>query len=112
MAFTLKLNGTAHNIATNPDTIAAQAVGGALFGLTATWRGAITLKGGPVERSNFHDYRSMRMHEVLVVETHSKSTEALGGFGEVPSACDASDERTQVLRSDRADERCGQPLTS
>ena len=88
MAFTLKVNGTAHSVVVNPDTIAAQVEGGALFGLTAALYGAITLKGGRVEQSNFHDYRPMRMSEVPVVETHIvKSTEAPGGFGEAPCAC-------------------------
>jgi isoquinoline 1-oxidoreductase beta subunit len=75
-------------IVVNPDTIAAQVEGGALFGLTAALYGAITLKGGRVEQSNFHDYRPMRMSEVPVVETHIvKSTEAPGGFGEAPCSC-------------------------
>jgi isoquinoline 1-oxidoreductase beta subunit len=75
-------------IVVNPNTIAAQVEGGTLFGLTAALYGAITLKGGRVEQSNFHDYRPMRMNEVPVVETHIvKSAEAPGGFGEAPCAC-------------------------
>src|SRR5882672_7245364 len=75
-------------IVVNPDTIAAQVEGGALFGLTAALYGAITLKSGRVEQSNFQDYRPMRMNEVPVVETHIvKSTEAPGGFGEAPCSC-------------------------
>jgi isoquinoline 1-oxidoreductase subunit beta len=75
-------------IVVNPDTIAAQVEGGSLFGLTAALYGAITLNGGRVEQSNFHDYRPMRMNEVPVVETHIvKSMEAPGGFGEAPCAC-------------------------
>jgi isoquinoline 1-oxidoreductase subunit beta len=75
-------------IVVNPDTIAAQVEGGSLFGLTAALYGAITLKGGRVQQSNFHDYRPMRMNEVPVVETHIvKSMEAPGGFGEAPCAC-------------------------
>jgi hypothetical protein len=42
MAFTLKVDGTAHNVVVNPDTIAAQAKRRALFGLTAAQYGAIT----------------------------------------------------------------------
>ena len=62
--------------------------GGSLFGLTAALYGAITLKGGRVEQSNFHDYRPMRMNEAPTVETHIvKSMEAPGGFGEAPCAC-------------------------
>jgi isoquinoline 1-oxidoreductase beta subunit len=75
-------------IVVNPDTIAAQVEGGSLFGLTALLYGAITLKGGRVEQSNFHDYRPMRMNEAPVVETHIVSnSEAPGGFGEAPCAC-------------------------
>jgi isoquinoline 1-oxidoreductase beta subunit len=71
----------------NPDTIAAQVEGGSLFGLTAALYGAITLKNGRVEQSNFHDYRPMRMNEIPVIETHIiKSNEAPGGFGEAPTA--------------------------
>jgi isoquinoline 1-oxidoreductase beta subunit len=71
----------------NPDTIAAQMEGGSLFGLTATLHGAITIKDGRVEQSNFHDYVPMRINEAPVVETHLvKSSEAPGGIGEAATA--------------------------
>jgi isoquinoline 1-oxidoreductase subunit beta len=71
----------------NPDTIAAQVEGGALFGLTAALYGAITLKNGRVQQSNFHDYRPMRINEAPAIETHLvKSAEPPGGFGEAPTA--------------------------
>jgi isoquinoline 1-oxidoreductase beta subunit len=74
-------------IAVNPDTIAAQIEGGAIFGLTAALYGAITLKNGRVEQSNFHDYPPMRMNEIPVIETHLvKSAEPPGGIGEAPTA--------------------------
>jgi len=44
--------------------------GGSIFGLTAALHGAITVKNGRVEQSNFHDYLPMRIGEVPVVETH------------------------------------------
>ncbi|MGN8116684.1 molybdopterin cofactor-binding domain-containing protein [Labrys sp. 22185] len=67
----------------NPDTIAAQVEGGAIFGLTAALHGAITLKDGRVEQGNFDTYLPMRIDEVPVVETHLvKSAEAPGGIGE------------------------------
>ena len=71
----------------NPDTIAAQMEGGALFGLTAALYGEITLKKGRVVQSNFNDYRPMRMNEAPIVETHLiRSSEPPGGVGEVPTA--------------------------
>ena len=74
-------------IVVNPDTIAAQVEGGTLFGLTAALYGAITLKNGRVQQSNFHDYRPMRMNESPTIETHLvQSAEPPGGFGEAPTA--------------------------
>jgi len=74
-------------IAINPDTIAQQVEGGALFGLTAALYGAITLKNGRVEQRNFNDYRPMRINEAPVIETHLvKSAEPPGGIGEAPTA--------------------------
>src|SRR5216684_3563184 len=71
----------------NPDTIEAQVQGGTFFGLTAALYGAITLKNGRVEQSNFDTYRPLRIDEVPVVETHLvKSSEPPGGFGEAPTA--------------------------
>jgi len=71
----------------NPDTITAQLEGGAIFGLTATLHGAITLKDGRVEQANFDTYLPMRIDEVPVVETHLiKSAEAPGGIGETATA--------------------------
>jgi isoquinoline 1-oxidoreductase beta subunit len=74
-------------VVVNPDTIAAQVEGGALFGLTAALYGAITLRNGRVEQSNFNDYRPMRMNETPRIETYIvESAEAPGGFGEAPCA--------------------------
>ncbi|MBZ9602437.1 xanthine dehydrogenase family protein molybdopterin-binding subunit [Phyllobacterium chamaecytisi] len=71
----------------NPDTIEAQIEGGSIFGLTAALHGAITIKDGRVEQSNFDNYLPMRIDEVPVVETHLiKSAEAPGGIGEVPTS--------------------------
>jgi len=74
-------------IVVNPDTLAAQFEGGSLFGLTAALYGAITLKNGRVQQSNFHDYRPLRMNEAPVVETHIiKSGESPGGVGETSTS--------------------------
>ena len=74
-------------MAVNPDTIAAQIEGGTIFGLTAALHGAITLKDGRVEQSNFDNYLPMRIDEVPVIETHLvASSEDPGGIGEPPTA--------------------------
>jgi isoquinoline 1-oxidoreductase beta subunit len=74
-------------IAVNPDTVAAQFEGGTLFGLTAALHGAITLKNGRVQQSNFHDYRPLRMHDSPPVETYLvKSAEFPGGIGETSTS--------------------------
>ena len=71
----------------NPDTVAAQFEGGTLFGLTAALHGAITLKRGRVQQSNFHDYRPLRMNDSPRVETYLvKSAEPPGGVGETPTS--------------------------
>ena len=51
-------------IAVNPDVIRAQMEGGIGFGLSAALYGAITLKDGVVEQSNFHDYVPLRINEM------------------------------------------------
>jgi len=74
-------------IVVNPDTVAAQFEGGTLFGLTAALHGAITLKNGRVQQSNFHNYRPLRMHDSPVVETYLvKSAESPGGIGETSTS--------------------------
>lgn len=40
---------------------------GIVFGLSAALHGAITLKNGRVEQSNFDDYEVLRMNEMPVV---------------------------------------------
>lgn len=44
----------------NPDIVRDQIEGGIIFGLTAALHGNITLEGGQVQQSNFHDYPLMR----------------------------------------------------
>jgi isoquinoline 1-oxidoreductase beta subunit len=70
-------------IAVNPDVIRAQMEGGIGFGLSAALYGAITLKDGAVEQSNFHDYPALRINEMPTVEVHIvASTEPPTGVGE------------------------------
>ena len=53
------------------------------FGIGAALYGAITLKGGKVEQSNFHDYQVLRIEDMPVVEVHIvPSTEKPTGVGE------------------------------
>lgn len=67
----------------NPDTIKAQMESGITFGLSAALYGAITLKNGRVEQSNFHDYPVVRMEAMPRVEVHIiKSIDPPGGVGE------------------------------
>src|SRR6267378_3878866 len=54
----------------NPNTVQAQIQSGIVFGLTAALRGQITLKGGRVEQSNFHDYQMLRMNETPAIEVY------------------------------------------
>jgi isoquinoline 1-oxidoreductase subunit beta len=70
-------------IAINPDIIAAQMEGGIGFGLSAALYGAITLKDGSVEQSNFHDYEVLRIDMMPKVEVHIvPSKEKPTGVGE------------------------------
>ena len=72
----------------NPDTVQAQVQSAIMFGVTAALYGAITLKGGRVQQSNFHDYRVLRMHEAPAVEVHIvQSAEPPGGMGEAGTSC-------------------------
>jgi isoquinoline 1-oxidoreductase subunit beta len=70
-------------LAINPRNIAAQMEGGIGYGLSAALYGAITLKEGVVEQSNFHDYPPLRMSDMPVIETHIvPSSEKPTGVGE------------------------------
>jgi isoquinoline 1-oxidoreductase beta subunit len=55
--------------AINPDNIAAQLEGGALFGLSMAQAGKITLADGRVQQSNFADYAVLRMADAPSVQT-------------------------------------------
>lgn len=67
----------------NPDMVAQQLEGGAIFGLSAALKGKITLANGRVVQSNFHDYEVVRMFECPKIETVLvKSSAAPTGVGE------------------------------
>ncbi len=70
-------------VAVNPDVIRAQMEGGIGFGLAAAMHGAITLKDGVVEQSNYTDYPVLRINEMPRVEVHIvESQTAPTGVGE------------------------------
>jgi isoquinoline 1-oxidoreductase beta subunit len=70
-------------LAINPDVIVAQMQGGIGFGLSAALHGAITLKDGRVEQSNFHEYIPLRINEMPAVDVHIvPSAEKPTGVGE------------------------------
>jgi isoquinoline 1-oxidoreductase subunit beta len=70
-------------VAVNPNIIAMQMESGIGYGLSAALTGAITLKDGLVEQSNFHDYPILRMNEMPRIETVIiPSTEKPTGVGE------------------------------
>ncbi len=69
--------------AVHPDNLAAQMESGIAFGLTAALYGEISISGGAVQQSNFHDYRMLRMDEAPDVETYIiNGGGLLGGAGE------------------------------
>ena len=54
--------------------------GGIGYGLSAALHGAITLKDGRVEQSNFHDYKPLRINEMPRVEVHIVPSSELNMF--------------------------------
>jgi isoquinoline 1-oxidoreductase beta subunit len=67
----------------NPDTIAAQMQSGIVYGLSAALHGEITIDGGKVNQSNFHNYPVLRIGAMPRVEVHIvESTDRMGGVGE------------------------------
>jgi isoquinoline 1-oxidoreductase subunit beta len=70
-------------VAVNPNIIAMQMESGIGFGLSAALSGAITLKDGVVEQSNFHDYPVLRMNQMPKIEVFIvPSKEKPSGVGE------------------------------
>lgn len=70
-------------VVVNPDTIQAQVQGAIVYGLTATLKSAITLAGGKVVQTNFHNFKLLPIDEMPVIEVHVvPSAEPPGGIGE------------------------------
>ncbi len=63
-------------IAVNPDVVRAQMEGGIGFGLGAALHSEVTLEGGRVQQSNFHDYVCLRLDEMPTVEVHIVPSDA------------------------------------
>ena len=105
-------------IAVNPDVVRAQMEGGIGFGLSAALYGAITLKDGAVEQSNFHDYPVLRINEMPAIEVHIvPSTDKPTGVGEpgvpsiAPAVANALAAATgQRLRNAAAEARLSRPM--
>jgi isoquinoline 1-oxidoreductase subunit beta len=73
--------------AVNPAQIERQVAGSFVFGLTALFYGAITIKDGRVEQANFDTYDSMRINEMPKVEAIVMPSGGFwGGVGE-PTIC-------------------------
>jgi isoquinoline 1-oxidoreductase beta subunit len=69
----------------NPQGARAQVEGAILDGLGAALSGEITVRGGVVQQSNFHDYRLLRFDQAPVVEVHFiDSANDPRGLGEPP----------------------------
>ena len=67
----------------NPDTVKAQIESAITFGITAALYGAITLKNGRVEQTNFDSYQMLRMNEAPAIEVYIvQNFEPPGGMGE------------------------------
>jgi len=60
----------------NPDGVKAQMEGGIVYGLSAALKGAITVKDGRCEQSNFHDFELLRIDETPEVEVAIVESEA------------------------------------
>jgi CO/xanthine dehydrogenase Mo-binding subunit len=80
----------------NPQLVAAQAESAVIFGLSAALKQQVTYKRGRVQETNFNSYKSLRMFECPVIETHIvPSTEEPSGIGEpgvppvAPALCSA-----------------------
>jgi isoquinoline 1-oxidoreductase beta subunit len=70
-------------LAVNPNIVAMQMESGIGYGLSAALTGAVTLKEGRVEQSNFHDYTVLRMNQMPKIDVHIvPSTAAPTGVGE------------------------------
>jgi isoquinoline 1-oxidoreductase beta subunit len=76
--------------AVNPAQIERQIAGSFVYGLSAVFNQACTVKDGAIEQSNFHDYNSMRIAQMPKVESIVMPSGGFwGGVGE-PTICVAA----------------------
>jgi isoquinoline 1-oxidoreductase subunit beta len=68
----------------NPQTIAEQAEGAVIYGLTAALYGKITIKGGAAAQGNFDTYRMVRLAEAPKIDVYlvPSGGKVWGGAGE------------------------------
>jgi isoquinoline 1-oxidoreductase beta subunit len=68
----------------NPQTIAEQAEGSVIFGLTAALYGKITIKDGAAVQGNFDTYRMVRLAEAPKIDVYlvPSGGKVWGGAGE------------------------------
>jgi len=67
----------------NPNIVQQQIESNVVFGIQAALYGNITLDGGRVQQTNFHQYQLPRMSETPRIDTYIvPSTEKPGGIGE------------------------------
>jgi isoquinoline 1-oxidoreductase subunit beta len=67
----------------NTDAATAQVEGGIIFGLSAAMRGEITIAGGRIVQSNFHDHEMIHLADAPAISVEFiRSGHAIGGLGE------------------------------
>jgi len=69
--------------AVNPDAVKMMVEGGAIFGLSATLQGEVTVANGAIVQTNFDGFRAVRMPEAPAMDVHVVNSGAeVGGMGE------------------------------
>jgi isoquinoline 1-oxidoreductase beta subunit len=67
----------------NPDQVDAQFQSGLVWGLTMAMYSELTVNGGDIVQSNWHDYKVLRINQMPVFEAHVvKTEESPSGIGE------------------------------
>ncbi len=71
----------------NPNIVHQQVESSVVFGMSAVLYDSLTIEGGRVQQTNFHNYRVPRMNEVPKIETHLIADgQPPGGIGEPVTA--------------------------